>query len=208
MEEDLPEPDLTEAISKANRWSEQAWDLIDGIDFATSRRSVVSVALFHLSMEHYTGIVTLVSEGINSSGFALARPQLEAHLRGLWYGLCATDAEVERFIDGYEPPNKTALISALEATPAFGVGSLDMLDGDYWRSLCDYTHGGSLQMKARVVKGDILSNFSPSHVARMLNASSTLAQINCTGLGRLIESPKFANDAYNAYQTIYRRAKS
>jgi hypothetical protein len=56
-----------------------------GARFAVAYQSAL------LSLEHAEGALILISQGLHAPGFALARPQYESLVRGIWCLYCATD---------------------------------------------------------------------------------------------------------------------
>ena len=115
---------LEKAIEQSRRWMIDVATLVDGTTFDTTTRSKISVSLQHLSIEHHTGIHTLVDHGVLGSAFALFRPQFEAYVRGVWYHFCATEDDLLRFLSGSQPPHIDTLIEQLERRGAFSEGNL------------------------------------------------------------------------------------
>lgn len=158
------------------KWIEECEALLDRIDFETTDRARVSVSLLHLSLEHQKSISLLSGSpgNLNGSSLALLRPQFEAYVRGLWFNRCASEAEIDGFIKGTEPPRINKLIEAIEKTPGFMHGELMHKKTSVWRALNDYTHGGVTQVKARNSGNQIIQNYSEEHLLWLLNFSSYL----------------------------------
>ena len=197
---------LDDVIEKSRRWMTEAAALVDGSSFSTTNRTRVSVSLHHLCIEHHTGIHTLVDHGVLGSGFALFRPQFEAYVRGAWYCFCASDDEIMRFLRGAEPPRIDRLIEQLESRGAFDQGTLRRMKSELWRSLCDFTHGGSIQVKARNTRDEVVRNYKLEHVAGLLTASATLSLLAGVGIAAAIDSESLATKLHDAYQSIYEKA--
>jgi len=65
---------------------------IDGLTLANPcKRSHLSAACLHASIEHGIAIFVLVNDGLHGSALALVRLQLEAYIRGIWLAECATN---------------------------------------------------------------------------------------------------------------------
>lgn len=197
---------LEEAIEKSRRWMTEAAALVDGSSFPTTDRTRVSVSLHHLCIEHHTGIHTLVDHGVLGSGFALFRPQFEAYVRGAWYCFCATEDEIIKFLRGSEPPRIDRLIEQLELRGAFDEGTLRRMKSELWRNLCDFTHGGQIQVKTRNTRDEVVRNYKLEHVSGLLTASATLSLLAGVGIAAAIDSDLLATKLHGAYRSIYETA--
>lgn len=178
--------DLESQIAKSADWMTGAVPLLSGIHFDTTNRRRVALALLHLSVEHQTGIHVLVDNGVIGSAFALIRPQLEAFVRGAWYHRCASDEQVLAFIKGAKPPEISQLISALENLEAFDGRLLSSVKASAWGNLCDFTHGGTTQVKARVTADEITSNYKHEHICGMLESSAALSLLATVEIASVI----------------------
>jgi len=140
------------------------------------------------------------------SAFALFRPQFEAYVRGVWYHFCATEDDLLRFLSGSQPPHIDTLIEQLERRGAFSEGNLRRMKSETWRNLCDFTHGGAIQVKARNTRDEIVRNYRLEHVAGLLTASATLALLAGTAIAAIVESDSLATKLQTAFRSIYETA--
>lgn len=194
---------LDTALAQSEKWMKERTSLTDGITFQTTNRLRVAVALLHLSLEHQTGIHSLVKLGVIGSAFALFRPQLEAYIRGVWYHRCATDAQVSLFIQGKEPPKINVLIEQLEKLEAFDEKRLSDAKRQVWAKLCDFTHGGTIQVKARCTVDEVTPNYKVEHVANLLTASASLSLLAGVALAAAVGTEALAKQLYSAFQGAY-----
>lgn len=198
---------LKQALCQSERWMNECVALVNTLSIATTNRTRVAAALHQLSVEHFTGIHVLVGTGVYSAAFALYRPQLEAYIRGAWYHRCASEAQVAGLIAGQEPPSPKVQIEALERTGAFEPGSLMRLKEMTWRNLCDFTHGGTIQVKVRAsTLGEFAEDFKVEHIAALLNASSATSLLACLGLAAVAENDQLAVELRDAFHAIYPQA--
>lgn len=180
---------------------------VNTLSVPTTNRARVAAALHQLSIEHYTGIHVLVGTGVYSAAFALYRPQLEAFVRAAWYHRCASDDQVSELISGGEPPSPKIQMLDLERSGAFDPGALIRLKDMTWKHLCDFTHGGSLQVKVRAATlGEIRQDFRPEHVAALLLSSATTALLAGAGLASVAEKETVALELQDAYCTAFEQA--
>ncbi len=186
---------------------EQSAALINTLTVPSLDRTRVAAALHQHSFEHFTGIHVLINAGIPSAAFALYRPQLEAYVRGAWYHRCATDEQIAQFLAGAEPPSPGAQIEALEAMGLFDTDSLSKLKKTTWRNLCDFTHGGAIQVKARAASpNEIAQNYKVEHIAGILTASATTSYLAALGLAAVAGNDAIALRLKEAFNAIYQQA--
>jgi hypothetical protein len=163
----------------------------------------VAVALLHLSLEHQTGIHSLVNLGVIGSAFALFRPQFETYGRGVWYHRCATDAQVSLFIAGEQPPKINVLIEEIEKLEAFDEKLLSSTKRQIWHNLNDFTHGGTTQVKARCTMDEITQNYREEHIANLLIASASWALVAGVALAAAAGTEALAQQLYSTFRGIY-----
>lgn len=195
--------DLESQIAKSAEWMTGAMPLLNGIRFETTNRRRVAVALLHLSVEHQMGIHVLVDNGVIGSAFALIRPQFETFVRGAWYHRCASDKEVSAFIQGAEPQPISQLISALENLEAFDEKLLSSVKDSAWSNLCDFTHGGTTQVKARVTADEIGSNYEHEHISGILQSSTALSLLASVEIASGIEDSGLAVKLKTLHTRLY-----
>lgn len=177
--------------------------LTDGVTFETTNRLRVAIALLHLSLEHQTGIHSLVNLGVIGSAFALFRPQFEAYVRGVWYHRCATDAQVSSFIGGVQPPKINVLIAEIEKLEAFDEKLLSSTKRQLWSNLNDFTHGGTTQVKARCTMDEITQNYKEEHITNLLTASASFSLMASIALSAALGTEALARELHSTFRRIY-----
>jgi hypothetical protein len=190
-------------LAKSGRWMRECASLVDGIAFETTDRLRVAVSLLHLSIEHQTGIHVLVEHGVIGSAFALMRPQFEAYLRGVWFHRCATDTQVSGFLSGKEPPKVGNLIAAVHELEGYEEGYLGKARAEIWSNLNDFTHGGAIQVKARITRDGIVSNYLHEHIAGLLQSAATLSLLSGVAIAKAVGDSALANNLLLLYQRLY-----
>lgn len=195
--------DLESHISKSAEWMRECASILDGINFETTNRRRVAIALLHLCVEHQTGIHLLVDNGVIGSAFALIRPQFEAYVRGAWIHRCASDEQVAGFLQGSEPPKLSQLIAAIEKIEAFEEGFLGRIKTEAWRNLNDFTHGGVTQVKARVTANEVVSNYKHEHICGILQSSATFSLLAAVGIASVVEDSELAVKLQAIHRRLY-----
>jgi hypothetical protein len=194
---------LETALARSEEWMKQRVALTDGITFETTNRLRVSTALLHLSLEHQTGIHSLVDLGVIGSAFALLRPQFETYIRGVWYHRCATDTQVTQFINGAQPPKIDVLIKEIEKLEAFDEKLLSSTKQRIWPNLNDFTHGGAIQIKARFSANEIAQNYKEEHIANLLTSSAIWALLAGVAIASAIGTEELARQFHSTFKSIY-----
>jgi uncharacterized protein DUF6988 len=194
---------LDTALAQSEQWMKERVSLTDGITFETTNRLRVAVALLHLSLEHQTGIHSLVNLGVIGSAFALFRPQFEAYVRGVWYHRCATDNHVSLFIGGEQPPKIDVLIAEIETLEAFDEKLLSATKRQLWTNLNDFTHGGTTQVKARCTMDEITPNYKEQHIANLLTGSASLSLVTGVALAAAVGTEALARQLHSTFRGIY-----
>jgi hypothetical protein len=194
---------LDRAIKQSEQWMARSSSLVDGLDISSASHCRVGAALFHLCTEHQQAVHTLVTLGLIGSAFALLRPQFEAYVRGVWYHRCATDIQLKSFIKGAEPPKIGKLLSDIAKVADFNSDSLIATKAGVWGILNDFTHGGSVQVRARLTPIDITRNYKTEHIVGMLRWSSILSFSGYLGMASIAANDLLANLLHDSFHSIY-----
>jgi hypothetical protein len=194
---------LERAIKQSEQWMVHSSNLVDGLDISSTTQSRVAAALFHLCTEHQQSVHTLADHGLIGSAFALLRPQFEAYVRGVWYHRCATDDQSNAFIKGAEPPRIRNLLSDITKIADFNSESLIATKTSVWDMLNDFTHGGHVQVRARLTPVEITRNYKTEHIVGMLRWSSILSFMGYLGMASIAENDLLANSLRDSFHSIY-----
>lgn len=195
---------LEDTLFQSQRWMDVCIDQVNTLIVPPEDKARVAAALHQLSIAHFTGIHVLVENGVYSSAFALYRSQLEAYVRGAWYHPCATESQVSCLIAGGAPPSPKTQMLELEQSGVFDPGSLIKIKDVIWDDLCDFAHGGSVQMKARAATtGKTGRDLHADDVAALLITSGTTALLAGLGLAAVTENEGVAIGLRDSYHAIF-----
>lgn len=166
-------------------------------------REMVAINFAHLSVEHHSGIVVLVQEEQYSPAFALFRPQMEAWLRALWARWIAAEDRLRAFIEGDASinPKPRHIITQLpndEEREAL----LQQYDQS-WSHLCDFTHGGALQIQARMQEHGVQTFFADDTIRGLVDASPTMAYLTVLEMSELMKAPELTTEVQQLYASLY-----
>ena len=152
---------------------------------------------FIVTQEHHQAIVFLLdrSKPVYASAFSLVRLVYESLVRGLWLQHCATDAQVQAFSTGTEPPRMPALLKALKSTKSFSSGQLTAIYTRSWRAMCSYTHTGAHQVQRWNTSDGIEANYSEAEVAEILRSTGAFALLSLLGLAAICSDDALAQEA-------------
>ena len=119
-------------------------------------------------------------------------PVFDTYLRGVWLAHCATDAWLERFAHGDNPPTMPTMISAIEQTPGFCSGQMSDIYTRSWSAMCAYTHTGSQQILRWNTSDAIQPNYSDDEVDEVISFTGTLVLLSTLGLAAIAANGSLA----------------
>ena len=159
-----------------------------------SVRSRLAATCFLVAQEHHQAILLLLSQAypLHAPAFALVRPVFDTYLRGVWLAHCATDAWLERFAHGDNPPTMPTMISAIEQTPGFCSGQMSDIYTRSWSAMCAYTHTGSQQILRWNTSDAIQPNYSDDEVDEVISFTGTLVLLSTLGLAAIAANGSLA----------------
>ncbi|WP_176042768.1 DUF6988 family protein [Burkholderia stabilis] len=199
----MREETLKKAVKRSNAWMDACAKLVNGVEFKTTLRARVAVALHHLSIEHHLAGHVLVENDVRGSAFALYRPQFEAYVRANWYFDCASDEELEKFVQGGEPPKMHQLTTDLAGTLGQAGEIIRSVKDQAWRSMCAFTHGGAVQVKARAIKDEIRQSFTDEHTSKLIDSMAMLSYLGALGIAKVADDGELAQRLYERHREIY-----
>lgn len=138
-----------------------------------------------IAQDHHHSIVLLIEHRLYASSFSLLRSAFEAYVRGQWLAHCATNTEVEKYIQGWEPPKINELLSAVEETPGFSEKVLSRVKSRGWKTMCAYTHTGGLHVQRWNTSESIEPNFSLEEVLEVLVFAEFIGAMSALGIAEL-----------------------
>ncbi|BBA45414.1 MULTISPECIES: DUF6988 family protein [Burkholderia cepacia complex] len=194
---------LTMAVQRSQRWMDACANLVDGVAFQTTLRARVVVALHHLCIEHHLAGHVLVENDVRGSAFALYRPQFEAYVRANWYLECASEGDLEKFVEGEEPPRMPQLTADLAVALGQAGEIIGSVKAQAWRSMCAFTHGGAVQVKARAIKDEIRQSFTDEHTSKLIDSMAMLSYLGALGIAKVADDGELAQRLYERHQVIY-----
>lgn len=200
---------LSTALKTAINWQAECSRLISKPDVEASLRNRTAIALLQLGLEHHCAICALIDHSMHGSAKALYRPLFECCVRGMWFLLTATDEEISCFVlDDQHPPLIENLIVALERTAGSGFeeGHLLAFKKSTWSTLCDFTHGGPQQIKARNSETEIGPRFDEEEIRHLLASASALAYLIGITIARVIPDPELPGVLKAAFENAYSNA--
>lgn len=158
----------------------------DGLEVKIGNSTRIPALLLDLALEHHVGIVHLVNGRINGPAFALIRTEFEALVRAVWLQLCATQQDLEAFVEKDALPlNYGQMIKAIESHKDFADKVLSGLKKSTWNAMNGYTHSGMLQVARRMRGESIEPNYEPEEVIEVLKISGFIALMALLQIARL-----------------------
>lgn len=176
-----------EARGKSMRLVEWLAMQVGGIHLDSDIRTRTAAVCFGVAQEHHAAMVTLLilKQPMYASVFALARPLFEAYVRGMWLALCATDEQVDRYLEG-KIPDAASLITALEKQQGGSyVSNLRKIYKSSWRSMSGMTHAGAEHL-SKWSNGQVLEPaYTDDDIGRILDFAARVGVLATAGLALL-----------------------
>jgi hypothetical protein len=163
------------ALAKARDLDSWIGTKLRGVALKGDHKHRIPAQLFDLAIEHHAGTVELLSSRLYASGFALVRCAFECFVRGAWLHHCATNGEIETFVEKDAVPKIGPMIEALERKEEFAGGFLSKWKQDGWNAMNGYTHGGIHQVSRRMQGKYIEPSFEDEALLEAIRFTGTMA---------------------------------
>lgn len=132
------------------------------------QRSMMTVALASLALEHREACLLLVYRGARPTAMAVARLVLESYVRALWVWHLASDQQLVDFMrDRFDPKIESTLQKLRRAAEPHG--QLFEILRRHYCVLHDYVHGGPRQVSRWIRPGEITPRYSDEQMAEVLS---------------------------------------
>lgn len=161
-----------------------------------SLRNRVAGACFAVALDHQQAVVVLLehSPPIYSSAFALVRPAYESYVRGLWLSHCASDEQVESFLQGGNRLDMASLVAAVEKAGEFDGSQLSGIYKKNWSAFSSYTHTGGLQVQRWNTSEAIEPSYAESEINEVLRFTSAIALLSAVSVAALARNEELAQE--------------
>ena len=166
----------------SNALIDKAFDLhhwithnLDDLEISRERKILLSVSCYDVVIEHHIGISALLKSRINGSAFALVRPLFETFVRGAWLRHCATDEEIDKYVNDRLDKKFYILVEEVEKLESFKDGILSGLKDNAWKAMNSYTHGGIQQAGRRTSGSYIEPDYSDEEIVEVIKLSGSFA---------------------------------
>lgn len=186
-------------LNAANAYGEWLRLAVHEQELPAQYRTRAAAACLAIAQDHHHAIVVLLDARLYASVFALVRVAFEAYVRGEWLALCATEAEVDKFLKCEEPPKIGVLLAELEGTPAFSEKILSQFKKQTWTSMCAYTHTGGLHVQRWNTEDGIEPNYSVDEVLEALRFADIIASLSVLGVLSLANDEVMAEKVLERY---------
>lgn len=191
-------------LNAANAYGEWLRLAVHERELPANPRVQASGGCLAIAQDHHQAIVVLLEARFYASVFALVRIAFEAYVRGEWLNLCATDAEVQAFLQGETPPPIDALIGALERTSAFREQVLSHIKKRTWNAMCAHTHTGGLHVQRWLTAEAIEPNYSKEELLDALRFVDIIASLSVLGVLTLASDLEMAERVLDRFKARMR----
>lgn len=146
-------------------------------------REKFAVAQFSLSLDHREAVVLLVMSGAYPSAMTLARPVVEAFIRGLWAESIANDQQLLDFVRDRYDPKMDAVVRALRKSANPMADMLGALQARF-STLHDYAHGGPRQISRWLQVDSVAPVYPPQQMIELLRVVDLVGCLAAAGRER------------------------
>lgn len=150
-------------------------DKMDGLSLDGEFRPRVFNGLLHLSLGHFGAILLLMRSNLTASAAALLRSQYETLMRGIYFHECASENEVEAFVNGKEPNKLYKIVESIENKFSIEKNPLTNMYGVLKKEMNSFTHGGLEQVRKRYTGEELICSFSEDEKINLITSSHLLA---------------------------------
>ncbi|MCY9871170.1 DUF6988 family protein [Vibrio barjaei] len=187
----------------SDSWRQSINSLCSKMTIEASHRNRLAASLYHISNQHHYSIIELVMKKHLGSAFALARPQMEAYIRGEWAANCASEEEILVFLEGKGKTRLDFYTNALEANKDYDHSALLALKDSVWSLFCDFTHGGGSQASWHISKTSIGYVFGSPQIKQLRNVSDSVALSNSLSFARLCSDERISKRICASHKRIF-----
>lgn len=165
----------------------------------SDQKTVIALALYMLALELRESGLLLALVGSRASCAVIARPALEAYIRGLWVQTLSSPERLSRFLHGQDLPTIETMFKDLrKATKSH---HFEVLRSSY-RVLCDYAHAGPRQIAKWIHPGEIAPKYEDEHTASVLHLLNIIGLMAARSKEDLMgKSPEVFDARLMAYST-------
>jgi hypothetical protein len=144
----------------------------------------MALAQFSLSLDHREAVLLLVMSGANPSAMALARPVVEAFIRGLWAESIADDKLLLAFVQDRYDPKMDTVLRALKKSANPMADILGALQARF-STLHDYAHGGPRQISRWLHQDSVEPRYAPGQMVELLRVADLIGCLAAAGRERV-----------------------
>jgi hypothetical protein len=166
---------ISEEISRSAQINQRLTEMRERHGYPQNHKNDLLMAYFDIIAEHHQAIGLLIKENLIGSSFAFVRPIAETLYRAAWVNACATKQQLEQIFvdDDFDfPKDMMEKIDTAYSTQDF----FQNLKRLTWKSMCSYTHSGSLQIARRFGGNDgyVGPNYSEAEILEVLRATTAM----------------------------------
>ena len=150
---------LSQAISQAKDLSTWLGEKTNDKGIPVNRRSQTGLSLLQHSLDVADAIIILLENNLPGPAWALARPLLESYVNGIWILKCASDEEVDQFLNIGRCPKFSKLLKAIDNKAKPHADWIRETEKANMRYFHDFTHGGIQHVRRRITENSVEPNY-------------------------------------------------
>ena len=162
-------------------------EALDGIQIEKIDSCMIPATFFSTAIEHQRSIAVLTDNRLYGSAASLLRSIFESYVKGLWFELCATEADCNRLRRDKFKKTFNDLIVEVEEKEEKG---LFKAKEEMWNTLNSLTHSGLSQLSRRISDTKIGSNYDSEFIKDVLRMSSNYGFLSCIRVAKISMDPE------------------
>jgi hypothetical protein len=192
------------AVERSERIDTELKRLIPDLELIATDRRRLAGGAFMVAMDIHSAIAALIRRGNIAAGFVLSRSIWEATVRGFWLLECASDEQIQKFINDTSDRKTWHMIADLEAIGSFDANTLSSIHSQNSRRLNAMNHvGGPLLVRCNSERG-IEFNFDDDEVIECLGNASANALLSAVGLAQAAANDVVAEAIFKVQTEAFR----
>jgi hypothetical protein len=153
--------------------------------FSGTTREHTALAILQLTEDIADAIIVLLDARLPGPALSLARPFFEGYVRGYWLLNCASDQQVQQFING-RCPTFGGLLAVIPKDAESGGAWIHANSAKNLTQFHDLTHGGSEHVKRRIGNGTVEPSYPEDELESLVGLENEIrVRIGCELLSRL-----------------------
>lgn len=179
---------------------------IHDLSFLSTDRYRLAAGCFDMASEHHKAIVLLTANSRYGSAAALIRLQFESYVRGVWLLFCATEVQLNQFMEDKLNRNFGQMIEDIERLGGYSSGTLSYVKEKSWATMNSFTHSGFYQVVRRNMSSKICPNYAESEILDALSSANSFGILTAVEIANMSKNEALTLEFINRGNQYFDKA--